>query len=164
MSGMRHRFAVLSNQPRTIAPLDTFNVVFCASYMLTSSSSNTVIYPASANFAVLRREWVLMDGTMCTSFAGCRTSCASSLTVAADVLVPSGNWKILLEVRPVGIRGAVGVPTLDVAALSATMDGMDPSRTPFLMNCSRAVMSLTLLMRSCSSTWQGGGAVSYKIE
>ena len=74
------------------------------------------------------------------------------------------SWKILLEMRPVGIRGAVGVPTLDVAALSAMMEGMDPSRTPFLMNCVRAVVSLTLLMRSCSSTWQGGGAVSYKIE
>jgi hypothetical protein len=87
------------------------------------------------------------------------------LTVAADVLVPSGNWKILLEVHPVGIRGAVRVPTLDVAALSATMGGMDPSRTPCLMKFLRAVMSLTfLLMLSCSSTWQGGGAVSYKIE
>ncbi len=75
-----------------------------------------------------------MDGTMWTSFAGCRTLCADSLTVAAAVLVPSGKWKILLEVRPVGIRGAFGVPTLDVAALSATMEGMDPSRTPFLMN------------------------------
>ena len=63
-----------------------------------------------------------------------------------------------------GIRVAVGVPALDVAALSATMDAMDPSRTPCLMNCSRAVTSLTLLMRSCSSTWQGGGAVLYKIK
>ena len=127
MSGIRHRFAVLSNQPRNIAPFDTFNVVFCVSYMLTSSLSNTVIYPASANFAVLRRAWVLMDSTMWTSFAGCPTLCASSLTVAAAVLVPSGNWKILVEMRPVGIRGAVGVPTLDVAALSATMEGMEDS-------------------------------------
>ena len=62
------------------------------------------------------------------------------------------------------IRGAVGVPTLDVAALSVMMEGMDPSRTPFLMNFLRAVMSLTLLLRSCSSTWQGGGALTYKIE
>jgi len=54
--------------------------------------------------------------------------------------------------HPVGMRGAVGVPTLDVAALSGTMEGMDPSRTPFLMNFLRAVMLVTLLMRSCSST------------
>ena len=164
MSGIHHRFAVLSNQPRTIAPFDTFKVVFHASYILTSSLSKTVIYPALANFAVLRREWVSMDGTMWTSFAGCRTLCASSLTVAAAVLVPLGNWKILLEMCPVGIRGAVGVPTLDVAALSTTMEGMDPSRTPFLMNFLRAVMSFTLLMHSCSSSWQGGGALTCKIE
>ena len=66
--------------------------------------------------------------------------------------------------RTVGIRGAVGVPTLDVVALSAMMEGMDLSRTPFLMNFLRAVMSLMLLMRSCSSSWQVGGALTYKIE
>jgi hypothetical protein len=164
MSGIRHRFAVLSNQPHKIAPFDTLIVVSCASYVLTSSLSNTDIYPALANFAVLRREWVSMEGTMWTSFAGCRTLCASSLTVVAAVLVPSGNWKILMEMRPVGMRGAVGVPTLDVVALFRMMEGMDPSRTPFLMNFSMAVMLVTLLMRSCSSTWQGGGAVSSKIE
>ena len=65
--------------------------------------------------------------------------------------------------RPVGMRGAVGVPTLDVAALSAMMEGMDSLRTPVLMNFSRSVMSSMLLMCSCTSTWQGGGAVSYKI-
>ena len=74
--------------------------------------------------------------------------CASLLTVAAAVLVPSGNWKILLDMRPVGMRGAVGVPTLDVAALSATMEGMEPLRTPFLMICSRVVTLLALLMVS----------------
>ena len=105
-----------------------------------------------------------MDGTMWTSFAGCQTLCASSLMVAAAVLVSSGNWKILLEMRPVGIRWAVGVPTLDVVALSAMMEGMDPPRTPFLMIFLRAGMSLTLLMRSCSSAWQGGRALMYKIE
>ncbi len=63
---------------------------------------------------------------MWTSFAGCRTLCKSSLTVAVAVLVPSGNWKILLDMRPVGMRVAVGVPTLDVAALSAMMEGMEP--------------------------------------
>ena len=70
----------------------------------------------------------------------------------------------MLDVRPVGIRGAVGVPTLEVAALSATMDGMDPLRTPSLIMCSRVVMALMVLMVSCASTWQAGGAVSYRIE
>ena len=87
MSGIRHRFAVLSNQPCNIASFDTFKVVFCTSYVLTSSLSKTVIYPGLANFAVLRREWVLMDGTMWTSLAGCRMLCTSLLTVVAAVLV-----------------------------------------------------------------------------
>ena len=88
--------------------------------------------------------------------------CTSSLTFAAAVRVLSGNWKILLDMRPVGMRGAVGVPTLDMAALFATMEGME-LLSPFLMKFLRAVMSLTLLMCSCTSTWQGGRAVSYKI-
>ena len=99
--------------------------------MLTSSLSKTVMYPASANFAVLRSELDSMEGTMWTSFAGFRTLCASLLTVAAAVLVPSGNWTILMDMRPVGMRGVVGVPTQDVAALTMMMEGMEPLRTPF---------------------------------
>ena len=89
--------------------------------------------------------------------------CASLLTVAATFLVLSGSWKILLDMRLVGMRGAVRVSTMDVATLSATMEGMDPLRTPFLINFSSAVMASMLLMCSCTSTWQGGGAVLYKI-
>ena len=112
---------------------------------------------------MLRRELDSMEGTMWTSYAGCRTSCASLFTVAAAVLARLSNLKILLDVHPVGMRGAVGVPTLDVAALSTTMEGMDPLRTPFLMNFSRAVMLSMLLMCSCTSTWQDGRAMLYKI-
>jgi hypothetical protein len=97
---------------------------------------------------------------MWTPFAGYRTLCASLLTVAATVRIPSGNWKILLDMRPVGMRGAVGVPTLEVAVLSATMEGMEPFTTPFLINFLRAVISLTLLAYSCSLAWQGGGSMS----
>jgi hypothetical protein len=113
---------------------------------------------------MLRRELDSMEGTMWTSFAGCRTLCASLFTVAAAVLVPSGNWKVLFDMRPVGMRGAVGVPMLEVAALSTTMEGMEPLRTPFLMKFLRTVMSLMLLMYSYTLTWQGGGAMSDKIE
>jgi hypothetical protein len=42
---------------------------------------------------------------MWTSFAGCQTLCVSSLTIVAAVLVLSGNWEILVEMRPVGMRG-----------------------------------------------------------
>ena len=66
--------------------------------------------------------------------------------------------------HPVGMRGVVGVPTQDVAALTMTMEGMEPLRTLFLMICSRVVMTLRLLMVSCTLTWQGGGAASYRIE
>ena len=110
------------------------------------------MYPALENFAMLRRELDSMEGTMWMSFAGCQMSCESLLTVAAAVLVLLDNWKILLDMRPVGMRGAVGVPTLDMAALSATMEGMDLLRAPCLMIFSRAVMLLVLLMCSCTST------------
>ena len=66
--------------------------------------------------------------------------------------------------HPVGMRGAAGVWTLEVAALSTTMEGIEPCKTPFLINFSRAVISLMLLAYSCSLTWQGGGAMSDKIE
>ncbi len=101
---------------------------------------------------------------MWMSFAGCRTLCASLLTVAVAVRVPLGNWKILLDMRLVGMRGAVRVPTLEVAVLSAMMEGMELFRTPFLMNFLREVISLMLLAYSCSLTWQGGGAMSDKME
>ncbi len=63
-SGMRYRFASLSNQPLKIACLVTMTFVFGALYTLTSSSSTTVMYPALANLAVLMRELVGMLGTM----------------------------------------------------------------------------------------------------
>jgi hypothetical protein len=138
--------------------------------MFTSLSSKTVMYPAAANFAVLRRELVLMVGTMWTSLAGWRTLCASSLMVLAAFLVPLGSWKIFLDVRPVGMNGSCLVPMWEVAALFAMMDGIEPLRTPFLMSCLGAFVLLTLLMLlgclliSCSLTWQGGGAMSDKIE
>jgi hypothetical protein len=62
------------------------------------------------------------------------------------------------------------VPTWEVVALSAMMDGIELLRAPFLMSCSRDFVSLKLWMLSgcsrlsCSSTWQGGGALSDKLE
>jgi hypothetical protein len=75
-----------------------------------------------------------------------------------------------LDVRPIGMNGSCLVPIWEVAALSTTMDGIEPLRTPFLMSCSRAFVSLTLWMLSgcslisCSSTWQGSRAMLEKIE
>ena len=61
-SGMWYRFASLSNQPLKIAFLVTMTSVFEALYTLTSLSSNTVMYPASANFAVLISKLVGTNG------------------------------------------------------------------------------------------------------
>jgi hypothetical protein len=70
MSGMRHRFAFLSNHPLNIAACDTFNIVCCAlyMYMITSLSLKTVMYLPAANLAVLRRELDSMEGIMLMSF------------------------------------------------------------------------------------------------
>jgi hypothetical protein len=168
-SGISHRFAFLSNHPLNMAAHDTVNVVFCALYMFTSLLSKTVMYSAAKNLVVLRRELDSTDGTMWMSFAGWRTSCASFLLVAAAFCVLLGSWKILSDVPPIGMKGAVVVLTLEVVALSVTMDGMEPSRTLCLMSCLRVYISFTLLMHlvgllfSCSLTWQGGGAVSENI-
>jgi hypothetical protein len=138
--------------------------------MFTSSLLKMVMYPAAANFVVLRRELVLMVGTMWTSLAVWQTLCTSSLIVLAAILVPSGSWKIFLDVHTVGVKGSCLVLTWEVAALSAMMDGIEPLRTPFLMSCSRAFVSVMLwmlsgcLLISCSLTWKGGGAMSDKIE
>jgi hypothetical protein len=59
--------------------------------MLISSSSKTVMYPASAISGMLRREFSVMVGTMCISLAGWRMSCSSLLIVSAAVCVPSGS-------------------------------------------------------------------------
>jgi hypothetical protein len=98
--------------------------------MLTSLSSKTVMYLAAANFAVLRRELVSMVGMMWMPLAGWRTLCASSLMVLAAVLVPSGSWKIVFDVHPVGMNGSCLVPMWEVAALSTMMDEIEPLRTP----------------------------------
>jgi hypothetical protein len=61
-SGIQYRFASLSNQPLKIACLVTMTFVFEASYTLTSLLLNTVMYPASANLAVLMSKLVGMWG------------------------------------------------------------------------------------------------------
>lgn len=51
-------------------------------------------------------------------------------------------------------------PTLEVAALSAIMDGMIPRRTLLLMDCSVTELMFSGSVDFCSSTWQSGGVVS----
>ncbi len=71
---------------------------------------------------------------MWISFAGWQMSCGSLLMGSAAFLVLLGSWDNLLDVLPVGMNKALSffALTFDVAAPSATMDGMEPLRTPFL--------------------------------
>ncbi len=89
--GTRQSFACLLYHPRNIACLVTNTFVSLASYMLTSSSSNTLMYPASAVLGMLRREFLAMDGTMGMSFAGCQMFQGNLPMVFAAVCVPSGS-------------------------------------------------------------------------
>ena len=114
---------------------------------------------------MLRRESRSIPGTMCTSFAGWRTSCCSSSTSLASSTSPLGMRNALSDCRPVATNAfrflSLFVPTLDVAPLSAMAEGMVPSRTP----CFNSLMLLTCSTwsSSCSSTWQVGGAVLSNI-
>ena len=51
--------------------------------------------------------------------------------------------------HPVGMKGSCLVPMCEVVVLSATMDEMEPCRTPLLMMLLRAVVSFILLELSC---------------
>ena len=163
--GTRQSFACLLYHPRNIACLVTNTFVSLTSYMLTSSSSNTVMYLASPVLGMLRREILAVDGTMWMSFAGCWMFQGNSLMVSAAVRVPSGSWKILSDACPVGRNAGVSffAPTFDVVALSATMDGMVPLRTPLLIDASDIQLIVSSFIDICSSTWQSGGVVSANI-
>jgi hypothetical protein len=89
-------------------------------------------------------------------------SCGSLLMVSAVVLVLSGSWNTLSDVLPVGMNESLSsfAPTFDVAALSATMDGMELLRTPFFMLVLDRLLMCSLLDGFCSLTWQSGGVVS----
>ncbi len=91
MKGMCHSFTVLSYHPHIIACPVTNTFVSLVLYMLISLSSKTVMYPASAILGMLRREFLVMVGTMCISLASWRMSCGSLLMVSPTVRVPSGS-------------------------------------------------------------------------
>ena len=100
--------------------------------MFTSSPSKTVMYPAAANLGMLRREFLSMVGTMCTSFAGWRTLWCSCWISLAGVCVPSGSWNTLVDGLPVGMKAclelsfvvAVGNGRWDGAVEDSTSDGL----------------------------------------
>ncbi len=81
--------------------------------------------------------------------------------VSAAVRVPFGSWKILLDGLPVGLNADLSfvVPTFDVAALSATMDGRVPLSVPCLMVSLANLLMPSCLVEVCSLTWHSGRVV-----
>jgi hypothetical protein len=99
---------------------------------------------------------------LCIFFAGARISKGNSLILSAAVRVPLGSWKTLLDSCPIGMNAKLCflAPTFDVAALSATMDGMVLLRTFVLIVLSERLLIVSSLFDICSLTWQSGGVVS----
>ncbi len=89
--GTCYSFAVLSYQTHKIARHVTNIFVSLSLYMLISWSLNTVMYPASAVLGMLRKEFLVIDGTRWMSFAGWRMLKGSSLMESAAVRVLLGS-------------------------------------------------------------------------
>ena len=83
----------------------------------------------------------MMPGLMCSSCAGSCTLKGYSATSVACFISPPGRINLLWDARPVRGHGSFLVPTPKVQALSATVDGMEPSSMPL-----RRMLSLTLMM------------------
>ena len=74
-----------------------------------------------------------MSGTMSNVLAGSRSSCAMRPFSVALVWWPVAVVKTLWDGLPVSSRLHPYLPTLDVAPVSTTAEGMDPSITPHLV-------------------------------
>ncbi len=85
---------------------------------------NIVVYPASANTAVLIRDYSVMPGVMWALCAGACTSVTSLLILFAASMALLGKGKILLDCWPVDKNGSESMPTLEVARLSMTAGGL----------------------------------------
>ncbi len=101
-----------------------------------------MIYPVSAVLGMLRREYLVIDGTRWMSFAGWQMSKGSSLMESAAVPMPLESLNILLDALPIGTNEdwSLVAPTFDVAALSTMIDRMAPLRTPLLMLDSKILL------------------------
>jgi hypothetical protein len=102
-------------------------MVWFASYIFTSSLSKMVIFFAAANLLVLRSKFSVMSGVMCSSCAGSRTLKGYSATSVACFISLPCRINLLWDARPVRGHGSSSVRTPEVQALSATVDGMEPS-------------------------------------
>ncbi len=83
------------------------------------------MYPASANLAMLSRDYLAMPGVMWMLRTSARTLVASLPILLDASVAPLGRQKILSDCWPVDRNGSVGVPTLEVAPLPTTAEGID---------------------------------------
>ena len=81
-----------------------------------------------------------MPDVMCSSCAGSRTLKGYSATLVACLISLPGRTNLLWEAWPVRGHGSSLVPTPKVQALSATVDGMEPSSMPLRMMSSPKLM------------------------
>jgi hypothetical protein len=94
---------------------------------------------------VLRSEFSVMPGVMCSSCAGsCTLKGYSATSVACFISLP-GRINLLWDARPVRGHESSSVPTLKVQALSATVDGMEPSSMPLCRMLSSTPMMYCLV-------------------
>ncbi len=94
---------------------------------------------------VLRSEFLAMPGVMCSSCAGSRTLKGYSATLVACFISPPGRINLLWDAWPVRGHGSSLVPTPEVQALSATVDGMEPSSMPLRRMSSSTPMMYCLV-------------------
>ena len=69
---------------------------------------------------------------MSTMLAGARTLCRSFARLVAVTVPPVGRMNTLDERVVVSSKGSCGAPAVEVAPVSLTADGMDPSMIPRL--------------------------------
>ena len=79
---------------------------------------------------MLRREFWLTPGVMCSSLAGGLTLNGYVAHSVAGMMLPSGRMNLLVDFLPVCRQGSCVVPMLEVAALSATVVGIRPVAIP----------------------------------
>jgi hypothetical protein len=72
----------------------------------------------------------MRDVAMLMLKAGSHSFWCNLWIIVAATVAPSGRWNTAVDMVLVGIVGVEGMNALEVAAVSLTAQGMDPSRTP----------------------------------
>ena len=106
------------------------------------------MYPVSANWPPLRRDWCASAGTIWTVRAASRRLCLRRAMVVAGVGWLWARAKTLLDWSAVGMKVPPNFPVFEVHAVSHAAEGMDPLRASCLIRC----------LYSCRCRSERGGA------